>query len=892
MSKNLYCDSKNLGNEADVESFFISRLLADLGYADENIKPKKSLTELVISRGSEKRGLLYRPDYAIKVNEKIRFIIEAKAPDEKLESFVWQPRSYCVLINGAYESDNPVKYYVLTNGLRTLVYRWDYNTPILELSFADFYKTNADYIQFKGLLSLKTHLKSTKPPVNSQSRKFDIYKPTISEVNTAFSWCHQRIYKKDNISQAEAFTEFVKIISLKLLSDREIRDKYPELTAENKISVKEEDVKFSSRWLEAQSINSNNPLSEIQFRNFSQKIELEIGTGKRKRFFQKGELINLKPETIKGVVEKLEHMFLYGIDADLNGRLFETFLNATMRGKDLGQFFTPRSLVKLGVILAQLKVHVKQKDNTFHTDTVIDACCGTGGFLIDVFSEMTRRIKSLSGLSKKDQNSLIDDVRTKNIVGIDIGRGPNLSRIARLNMYLHGDGGTRIFNLDALDKNPNLISCSDPESANELKEYLEILKEKDKYFDVAITNPPFAKDYERKLAEEAKILDSYEIGKDSDGNERQKIKSSLLFIERYYSLLKEGGLLVSVIDDGILSGKDYAWFRCYIRSHFIVRAVISLPGDAFQRSLARVKTSFIVLEKKKSIEEQDQPSIFMYACKYIGNDDPSRQRELPSDLTTRKLAAKELETISKLYASFLSGTCSEEYVVEASRINDRMDVKYCLPKKGRKAKQWADSGLKVLSLDDLLEEKVYSCANTIITKDNDSTYKLLVVRYNGETENSEDIIGLNSSYSKLYPVESDDLVISNIAASFGSVGVVENDQDGSVVSCEYTVLKAKKPYNVRIIKELLRTPEIRSEILLRSTGSNRTRMKWKDIKDINVVYPDPVTETLMLKSINRVRLIKDELAKINSEAGAILGTRYDMNSQAAIDILTAFKPPD
>jgi len=44
-------------------------------------------------------------------------------------------------------------------------------------------------------------------------------------------------------------------------------------------------------------------------------------------------------------VRRLEHTFLFGIDVDLNGRLFETFLSATMRGKDLGQFFTPRSIV-------------------------------------------------------------------------------------------------------------------------------------------------------------------------------------------------------------------------------------------------------------------------------------------------------------------------------------------------------------------------------------------------------------------------------------------------------------------------------------------------------------------------------------------------------------------
>ena len=46
----------------------------------------------------------------------------------------------------------------------------------------------------------------------------------------------------------------------------------------------------------------------------------------------------MKPSTILEVVRQLEHFDLHGIDEDLNGRMFETFLNATVRGKELGSF--------------------------------------------------------------------------------------------------------------------------------------------------------------------------------------------------------------------------------------------------------------------------------------------------------------------------------------------------------------------------------------------------------------------------------------------------------------------------------------------------------------------------------------------------------------------------
>ena len=65
-------------------------------------------------------------------------------------------------------------------------------------------------------------------------------------------------------------------------------------------------------------------------------MEKQIARRVRQRFFDNDEQIDLKPDTIRGVAERLESFYLFGIDADLNGRLFENFLSATMRGKDWG----------------------------------------------------------------------------------------------------------------------------------------------------------------------------------------------------------------------------------------------------------------------------------------------------------------------------------------------------------------------------------------------------------------------------------------------------------------------------------------------------------------------------------------------------------------------------
>ncbi len=93
-------------------------------------------------------------------------------------------------------------------------------------------------------------------------------------------------------------------------------------------------------------------------------MEKDIGAGLRRRIFEPNGSINLSAETIKEVVKTLEGKYLFGIDADLNGRLFETFLSATMRGKDLGQYFTPRSVVKLGVKLARIRVDIDHPEKS------------------------------------------------------------------------------------------------------------------------------------------------------------------------------------------------------------------------------------------------------------------------------------------------------------------------------------------------------------------------------------------------------------------------------------------------------------------------------------------------------------------------------------------------
>ncbi len=865
---NLFCDHSDLRNEADVEQIFARRLIEGLGYADKAIRPKAALEELSVGKVSDKSK--YRPDFAMKAANHIRWVLEAKAPGEKLEKHFDQANGYCEGINGSYAKAKPVKYFVLSNGITTQLYRCGEAKPSLVLTFDDFEKGKPRYVELVELLHPQAFTGRKSVPAGEDMIHFA--KPTIAEVNNVFAKCHQFIHQSDKISQAAGFEEFVKLITLKLLSDRHVRDAYPGLAVERQFDHSADDVEFSLHWLKIHEASTPNPVDSILFKRFMDYVETQIARRVRKRFFDEGEQINLKPETIRGVVERLEGLYLFGIDADLNGRLFENFLSATMRGKDLGQYFTPRTLVKLGVGLGQLNA----------TDVVLDGCCGTGGFLIDALAEMWRQVNanaSLSGQAKEKQRKAIAD---DHVYGIDFAKSPNLAKIARLNMYLHGDGGSRIFNVDGLDRKVRIEATDKPEETTEKDELREIVLTG--RFDVVLTNPPFSKKYERSKEGDAWVLDQYTVaaGKES-------LLAKLMFFEMYCHYLKPGGRLVSVIDDGFLNGKGYSWFRDMLRRLYVVKAVVSLPGDAFQRSEARVKTSFIVLEKRNEqdvAEWDDQPSIFMYACRFVGIDDPKRRRWMPGDDQLREDAREEVRTVVREYSRFQEGKGDQQFIVPASRATGRLDVKHCLIEQ-----DWRKSNSPT-HLSDVVEVKKFDASDIVECEVHEGHVQLYTVKYEGTSAPDRVIFPrTETEYAQLYRVRSGEIVISNIAASYGSVAVVPTQLDGLVVSKEYTVLKAKPGYDARVIRALLRSPEIRAEMLLRTTGANRTRVRWDDIQDIAFPYPDEQTVSEFLRHVEDAEAAREKALREEAAAAKELDDKMLLNDERASMILDAFKPP-
>lgn len=872
--KNIFCDISNLTNEASVETWFVNPLLSYLSYQSSDIKLKTSLQEFKVGLG--RKSVFYKPDYIISLDNFPVLVIDAKSPDEDINNWLAQCSSYCLELNKSYQN-NPVRYFIITNGLSTSLYKWDRDKLLLNIGFNEFKEGNA---KFNKLISLikKENLQKFIESENSAllESSFDFNKIPLEELNKIFQDIHQYIWTEEKKTPSAAFMELIKIIFIKLQKDKELHIKFG-----GKPNLKIKDVVFSKNWIDRET-ELDSPVSDLLFKNLIKSFEKDIRDKRIKRFFNDDTDINLSPRTIEKIVEKLEHIDLYGMDEDVNGRMFESFLDATVRGKELGQYFTPRDIVKLMVYLSEPQVKKQKIDN------ILDACCGSGGFLINAMTFMLESAKKITGLSNVEQNNLLKKIRTSSIYGIDAGSDPPIYRIARMNMYLHGDGGCNIYFADSLDKSIGQIGKSNIEYDEEIKELRKLVLEDNKKFDIILSNPPFSLKYTRDNKDQKAILDQYELsvhtGKQKPLN---TILSSVMFLERYKDLVAENGTIYAIIDDSVLSGDMYGYVRNYIRKNFIIKGIISLPGDAFKRAAARVKTSILILRLKR--EGESQPQVFMAKSIYLGLSEKIAKRLGISKNELEAGKEEEFKTIVEKYKSFVAGIPGD-YVVEPYKIADRLDVKYCLGDNSRKKPLWIKMGMSVDRLGNLLKIAVRRSVNVLP----DEEYQLLKVNYDGEVLDAEIKLGEECSYSVLYEVKAWDLLFSNMGVGRGALGIVPTYHEGKYVSNEYTILRANSKKEAIFYTTILRTKEILGDILSSTTGMNRGRIKWNTMSGVEVPVYNPTIHN-MKDNVNTLTNLWKSFSKYNQykkQQTEALASHLELEDPDARKRWLAYKPPE
>ncbi len=852
-SKNLFCAIEDLKNEASVEALFVERFLKALNYPDNRVSRKESVTKIIIGKGSKKEN--YRPDYVLfnSAGEPI-IVLDAKSTSESPEEYHYQVSAYALYLNQKYQNKNPVRYTALTNGHRFIVYPWDSEEPIFFLRFEDFEANNEKWLELRSNLSY-----SAFKQIALIKNVFKFERPELSTLIRTFHDSHNLIRKKDSLSPTDAFYEFSKLMFIKIREDNKIHE-----ILNKGQTPKREDFIFSTHWIDNQTSVEPNPFDSILFRQIRDELERKIQRGEKKRIFEQGENFNLSSATIYEVVKALQNYDLYGIDEDLNGRMFETFLNATVRGKDLGQFFTPRGVVHYMVETASIKVNF-DKNNAIckNIPFVLDGCCGSGGFLIDAMAEITKQINQNNQLTNRQKTLYIKEMRNNHLFGID--STDKIARISRLNMYLHGDGGSKIFKANSLDKEMLIdpgVHEEEKDALVELKQYL-----KDLQFDVVLTNPPFSINYKSSDEKEKRTLQQYSIAKKGSGEISDSEKSNVLFLERYENLLKkESGELLTIIDDTVLNGEKSSKYRDYILKNFIIIQIVSLPFNAFFRADANIKTSMIHLRKKAKNEEQGD--IFMAITNNIGHDDHQHDTPARNNLPTvakyfyewQKSGASFSEIIHNEHPDEPLGCPLQIFTISADKINkNRLDAFYYSPelKKARKeifeqyksGKIDLKKGSEFNLIQTLRKDEVVECEGKM--------FKYFEI---GDVTIDGTIVKHREDYFENLPtrgrlkVHRNDVIFAKNNSSRGTTVLIPGWYDGNLVTTGFIGIRPENYKEALILWSILESEFFRKQVYYLAITASQPEVR-ENIFRAEMLIPWPKTQKQKNEIIQKAELV-------------------------------------
>lgn len=205
---------------------------------------------------------------------------------------------------------------------------------------------------------------------------------------------------------------------------------------------------------------------------------------------------------------------------DYLGRFYGEFMSYSGGdGQNLGIVLTPKHITELFCDLAELK----------STDSVLDTCCGTAGFLIAAMHNM---------LQKTTKEAEKRRIRKEQLHGLELQ--PYMFTIATTNMILRGDGKSNLEQEDFLKQNPAILQ--------------------EKGCTVGMMNPPY-----------------------SMGTKANPSLYEINFTEHLLNSIVEDGKVIVIVPQSSMTGKtkEEQAIKANILKHHTLEGVITLNKNTF-----------------------------------------------------------------------------------------------------------------------------------------------------------------------------------------------------------------------------------------------------------------------------------------------------------------------
>jgi type I restriction enzyme M protein len=349
------------------------------------------------------------------------------------------------------------------------------------------------------------------------------------------------------------------------------------------------------------------------------------------------------------------------------GAAFEYFVRATLKGKKLGQYFTPRQVVRLmSTLVGREKIYNSLRSG--EKVKVLDPACGTGGFLVYLMQECVsyaERDRKGSKITAKAFETLTDRVMQQTFFGSDANEG--VACAAKMNMIIAGDGHTNLQAEDSLSSRAANWKVTQPDC------------------DVIITNPPFGTSETESL--QKGDWSQYDV---------HAVKGQQLFLQKMLSCTVPGGDICSVIDDDLLNTGSARELRKAIFQRARVRAVVRLPEETFKPNKINVRSSVLLLQRHEHDDmDLDQKYevtfVDIKSLGYQGSGDAVRGFDFEAFL--KEIEEEALKPDS---GSPRAGTHWRAFEVDIDEIARgdafRLDLKYWEPETVKKVQELTEKG--------------------------------------------------------------------------------------------------------------------------------------------------------------------------------------------------------
>jgi type I restriction enzyme M protein len=506
--------------------------------------------------------------------------------------------------------------------------------------------------------------------------------------------------------------------------------------------------------------------------------------------------------TICELATALAQVSFKGVGFDVKGLTYEEILSHAFDKSHNQQFFTPPALVKF---IVEMMARDLKGD-------ICDPAAGTGGFLVEVAKYKTP-YASLTALE-------IDE---------------RLAWVAGMNLFTHGASNAHIY---CLQDGGALGPCAE-------RFYNR--------FDAILTNPPFGSDFT-----DSTLLATYELGRNRPNRRR-----GILFLERCHQLLKPGGMLAFIIDEGVLNLPSTEDVRQFIIDNFRIQAIVSLPETAFM-PYATVSASILFL--RKPIVGKPKNSVVFFARaekigrKGSGDDDyiydATGAGRLNSDLPvildvfrtfqrTRNVAVSDLAYATDVAANF-----------GAESNGSRLDFRYHHPSRKYSQDQLSRARGSLTPLGDVCLERNDTLIPSAELADEVILYTGLAHIEAGSGVVRQVPTPANSLKSAVKRYEPGDIIFAKMRPNLRKVALMDFS-DGGYVSAECIVFTVKlrdgRPLiDPLLLSVVLRSDLIHGQIMHLIAGIGRPRLSAPDLR--RVLIP---SATYAVQQDSRSRYISD-----------------------------------